>query len=236
MSNLPKHIVLIPDGNRRWAKKKGLPPFFGHREGAKNTEKLLKAALNLGIENLTIWGCSVDNVTKRTPAEVKFLMKIFETYSKKLANNRKEIPENEVRVNVLGRWKELFPEATKKAIQSAIDKTKKYDKRRLTVLMAYSGTDEMTQAVNKISALKSKNKKLKIDGNLIKNNLWTKDLPPVDLVIRMGGEPHLSSGMMMWDIANSQLYFTETLYPDFSVAEFKKALENYGKTERRMGK
>ena len=233
--NLPKHVVIIPDGNRRWAKKRGLPSFIGHREGAKNTEKLLKAVLDLGIENLTLWGSSVDNVTKRSSAEIKFLMKIFEIYSKNLAK-RKEIRENEIKVDVLGRWKEFFPPATKKAMQSLIDKTKKYKKRRLTFLMAYSGLDEMTQAINKISVLKAKNKKLKIDGNLIKKNLWTKDLPPVDLVIRTGGEPHWSSGMMMWDIADSQFYFTETLYPAFSVAEFKKALENYGSTERRMGK
>ena len=232
---LPKHTVIIPDGNRRWAKKRGLPSFMGHREGAKNTERLLKASLDLGLENLTLWGSSVDNVTKRSSAEVKFLMKIFEIYFKNLAK-RKEIHENEISIGVLGRWEEFFPEATKKAIKGAIDKTKKYKKRRLTFLMAYSGLDEMTEAVRKISQAKAKDKKLKIDGELIKKNLWTKNLPPVDLVIRTGGEPHWSSGMMMWDIANSQFYFTETLYPELSVAEFKKALENYGKTERRMGK
>lgn len=232
---LPKHTVIIPDGNRRWAKKRDFPSFMGHREGAKNTERLLKAALDLGLENLTLWGSSVDNVTKRSPAEVKVLMKIFEIYFKKLAK-RKEIHENEISIDVLGRWGEFFPEATKKAIKAAIDKTKKYKKRRLTFLMAYSGLDEMTEAVRKISQAKAKDKKIKIDGELIKKNLWTKNLPPVDLVIRTGGEPHWSSGMMMWDIANSQFYFTETLYPELSVAEFKKALENYGKTERRMGK
>ncbi len=235
MDNLPKHIVIIPDGNRRWAKKKGLPSFIGHREGAKATEKLFKAALDLGIENLTFWGSSVDNVTKRSPVEVKFLMKIFEMYFKKLAR-RKELYKDEIKIDILGRWKEFFPPATKKAMQALIDKTSKYKKRRLTFLMAYSGLDEMTQAINKISGLKAKNKKLKIDGNLIKKNLWTKNLPPVDLVIRTGGEPHWSSGLLMWDVANSQFYFTETLLPDFSVAEFKKALENYGGTERRMGR
>ena len=233
--NLPKHVVIIPDGNRRWAKKRGLPSFIGHREGAKTTEKLLLASFDLGIENLTFWGCSVDNVTKRSRVEVKFLMKIFEIYFRKLAK-REELHKDEIKVDILGRWREFFPEAAKKAMQSAIDETKKYKKRRLTFLMAYSGLDEMTAAIKKIAELKVKSLKLKVDGNLIKNNLWTKNLPPVDLVIRTGGEPHWSSGLMMWDVANSQLYFTETLYPDFSVAEFKKALENYGGTERRMGK
>ncbi len=235
MNNLPKHVVIIPDGNRRWAKKRGLPSFIGHREGAKTTEKLLAAALDLGIENLTFWGCSVDNVTKRSPSEVKFLMKIFEMYFKKLAK-RKELHRDKIKVDILGKWREFFPEATKKAMQLAIDETKKYKKRQLTFLMAYSGLDEMTAAINKIAELKVKSPKLKVDENLIKNNLWTKNLPPVDLVIRTGGEPHWSSGLLMWDVANSQLYFTETLYPAFSVAEFKKALENYEGTERRMGK
>lgn len=189
----------------------------------------------MGLENLTIWGTSVDNVTKRSPAEIKFLMKIFEMYFRKLAK-RKELRDAEIRVEVLGRWKEFFPESVKKAIQSAMDETKKYNKRRLTFLMAYSGLDEMTSAVKKVAEAKARDKNLKVDGNLIKKNLWTKNLPPVDLVIRTGGEPHWSSGMMMWDIANSQFYFTETFLPDFSVAEFKKALENYGATERRMGK
>ncbi len=250
--NLPRHIVLIPDGNRRWAKKKGLPSFLGHREGAKNTEKILKAALDLGIENFTFWGSSVDNIAKRSPQEVKFLLKVFEIYFKKLAKS-KYVHENGVRINVFGRWKEMFSPSAKKAIQSAIDKTRKYNKCELTVLLAYSGMDEMTSAIRNIVKLsakggslpdggrgasggKSRNSKLEIDGDLIKQNLWTKNLPPVDLVIRTGGEPHLSSGMMMWDVADSQLYFTDTLYPDFSVAEFQKAIQNYARTERRMGK
>lgn len=209
---------------------------MGHRKGAEALEKILGATLDLGVENLTIWGTSVDNVLKRSPQEVKFLMQLFEAYFKKLGK-RKELAKNGIRVNILGRWKEFFPASTKKAMQAVIDETKKYGKKRqLTFLMAYSGLDEMTAAIKKIAELKVKSPKLKVDGNLIKNNLWTKDLPPVDLVIRTGGEPHWSSGLLMWDIANSQFYFTETFLPDFSVAEFKKALENYGGTERRMGK
>ena len=232
--NLPKHIVLIPDGNRRWAKKKGLLAFLGHRQGAKITEKILKAALDLGIEHFTFWGSSVDNITKRSPAEVKVLFKIFEVYFKKLGKS-KEVRENEVKVNVLGRWKEIFPDTVKESIEYAIDTTKDYRKHQLTFLMAYSGLDEMTCAIQKI-ARENRNEKLEINEKTIKQNLWTKNLPPVDLVIRTGGEPHWSSGCMMWDIANSQFYFTEILFPDFSVAEFKKAVENYGRTERRMGK
>jgi len=232
--NLPQHIVLIPDGNRRWAKKRGVPPFLGHREGAKTTEKILKAVLELKIPCFTFWGSSLDNITKRGPQEVNFLFNIFERYFKKLAKS-KDIHKNFVKINVLGRWNKLFPERVKKPIRQAIEKTKNYRNYQLTFLLAYSGIDEMTDTINRIIKLKNRNRRLKIDENLIKKNLWTKDLPPVDLVIRTGGEPHWSSGMMMWDVANAQLYFTDTLLPNFSVEEFKKAIEQYSKTERRMG-
>ena len=234
--NLPNHIVLIPDGNRRWARKKGLPPFFGHREGTKIVGKILKAALDLKIPYFTFWGTSVDNILKRAPKEVDFLFKIFEIYFKNLAKN-KDIHQNRVKVDVLGRWQKLFPEKTKKIIEEAIEKTKNYENYRLTFLMAYNGIDEMTNAIQKIAQLKTKNLKLKVDEKLIKKNLWTRDLPPVDLVIRTGSasEPHLSNGMMMWDVANAQFYFTDVLFPDFSPAEFQKAIGRYAKTERRMG-
>ena len=232
--NLPQHIVLIPDGNRRWARKRGLPPFFGHRAGVKTTEKILKAALELKIPCLTFWGTSLDNITKRSPQEVKFLLNLFEAHFKKLIKV-KEIHQNFVKVNVLGRWDKLFPEKVKRPIKKIIEKTKNYRNHQLTFLLAYSGVDEMTEAVKKITEAKNKNKNLKINEELIKNNLWTKGLPAVDLVIRTGGEPHWSMGMMMWDVADSQLYFTETLFPDFSPEEFKKAIKKYSETERRRG-
>ena len=232
--NLPNHIVLIPDGNRRWAKKRGLPPFFGHRQGAKATEKIFKAALDMKIPCLTFWGTSLDNVTKRSSQEVNFLFDIFERWFKKLVKT-KQIHQQQVKINVLGRWEKLFPERVKKPIKEAIKKTKNYRNHQLTFLMAYSGIDEMTSAIQRIAKIKNQKSKIKIDGELIKSNLWTKDLPAVDLIIRTGGEPHWSMGMMMWDVANAQLYFTETLLPDFSVEEFKKAIDRYSKTERRMG-
>ncbi len=234
--NLPQHIVIIPDGNRRWAKKRGLPSFFGHREGAKTTEKIFKAALDLKISRLTFWGSSLDNITKRPSQEVKFLFKLFEQYFKKLAKS-KEVHQNAIKISILGRWEKLFPEKTRKAMTEAIEKTKNYKNYQLNFLMAYSGIDEMTTAIKKIAELRIKNTELRIDEELIKNNLWTKDLPPVDLVVRTGSasEPHNSSGMMMWDTADSQFYFTDTLFPDFSVEEFKRAVENYAKIERRRG-
>jgi len=236
--NLPQHIVLIPDGNRRWARKRGLPPFFGHRQGVKTLEKILKAALDLKIPYFTFWGTSLDNVTKRSSSEVNFLFKLFEWHFKKLAKVR-EVHQNGVRINVLGRWEKLFPEKTKKAIREAIEKTKNYKNYQLTFLMAYSGIDEMTTAIRGIAEFRIQNSELRINEESIKANLWTKDLPAVDLVIRTASErdnwSHLSVGLMMWDLADAQIYFTQTLFPDFSVAEFKKAIKQYSQTERRMG-
>jgi len=236
--NLPQHIVLIPDGNRRWARKRGLPPFFGHRQGVKTLEKILKAALDLKIPYFTFWGTSLDNVTKRSSSEVNFLFKLFEWHFKKLAKVR-EVHQNGVRINVLGRWEKLFPEKTKKAIREAIEKTKNYKNYQLTFLMAYSGIDEMTTAIRGIAEFRIQNSELRINEESIKANLWTKDLPAVDLVIRTASErdnwSHLSAGLMMWDLADAQIYFTQTLFPDFSVAEFKKAIKQYSQTERRMG-
>ncbi|MCL5004416.1 MAG: polyprenyl diphosphate synthase [Patescibacteria group bacterium] len=225
------HIAIIPDGNRRWAKKKRIPSFFGHREGAKTAEKILEAAVNSGIPYFTFWGCSVGNVLKRPKMEKVFLFRLFEEYFKRLAKD-KMIHERKVKIRVLGRWEEFFPEKAKRAIKEAMEATKNYKNFNLTFLLAYSGMDEMKEAIKKIA-------KLKIIDATIKNNLWTKDLPPVDLVVRTGGEAnwsHWSEGFMMWDTANAQFYFTETLWPDFSEKEFKKTVEKFRGVERRLGK
>ena len=228
--NLPKHIAIIPDGNRRWAKKRGLPAVMGHQAGAKAIEKIIKTAQELKILYFTFTGTSKDNILKRPKEQVVFLFKLAKTYFSRIAKDE-DIHKNKVRISVLGEWEKYFPADAKKAINEAIEKTKRYDNSNLTFLMAYSGKSEMTGAIQRIID----NKIIKIDEKILKENLWTKDLPPVDLLIRTGGEPHNSDGFMMWDTADSQYYFTETLWPDFSPEEFKKAIEIYSKTERRLG-
>lgn len=228
-----KHIAIIPDGNRRWAREKSLPVFFGHRKGAKQMEEIIKIALNLEIPNLTIWGCSVNNITKRDKKEIKFLFDIFERHFKKLLKN-KDIYKKEVCVRFLGKWEKLLPERVKKPIKELIEKTKNFKNHNLTFLMGYNGTDEILEMVKKI---KKKDILLnKITEEVIKENLWTHELPEVDLVIRTGGEPHWSVGFMMFDCANAHLYFTETLWPAFEEKEFKKVIFKFDKTERRLGK
>jgi len=229
------HIALIPDGNRRWAKKRGLLPLQGHFEGAKVVEKILKKVLEMKIPYFTFWGGSYDNLTKRSKKEISFLFKVYEIYFKRLFKE-KIIDEKKVKINVFGRWREIFPESLKKIIEKVIEKTKNYKNYFLTLLLAYNGTDEMLDCIKKISEI-SKKGKIKVNDNLIKENLWTGSLPAVDLIIRTGcqGDPHNSTGFMMWQTAYSQFYFTKTLFPHFSPEEFEKAIKNYLKRERRFG-
>lgn len=235
METIPKHIAIIPDGNRRWAKKRKLQPWKGHREGAKNFEKVLKKALDLEITYLTLWASSWDNLTERSKIEVNFLFKVYDNIFQKLSESQ-IVHQNKVKISVLGRWKEILPKKTQNIIEKTIKATKNYDKFFLTLLLAYNGTDEIIDCIQNI-VNKSRNKQIKINGELIKENLWTRDLPPVDLLIRTGceGDPHLSAGFMMWDIAYAQLYFSKTFLPDFGPKEFEKIIENYSCRKRRMG-
>jgi undecaprenyl diphosphate synthase len=227
------HVALIPDGNRRWAKRKNLLPWQGHIEGAKALEKILKKAWEMKIPYFTFWGSSLDNITKRSKEEVKVLLSLYQKYFKRLLKE-KRIFDEKVRVSVLGRWKELFPKRLKETISKITKKTKNHDRYFLTFLLAYNGTDEMLEAIKKISGKGIK----KINEKVLLENLWTGFLPPVDLVIRTGceGDPHNSAGFMMWHTAYSQFYFTKTLFPDFSPKEFEKIINDYLKRERRFGK
>ena len=161
------------------------------------------------------------------------LLDIYERYLRRLIEG-KDIYENEVRVNIIGRWEEQFPESLKKTIYELIEKSRHFEKKVLNFMLAYSGTDEMIQAIQKIKNDLSTD--VKITAEVIKDNLMTKNIPVVDYVIRTGGEPHLSDGFMMWDIQNAQLYFSEKNFPDFDDGELEKALEDYSSRTRRFGK
>jgi undecaprenyl diphosphate synthase len=229
---IPNHVAIIPDGNRRWARAKGLEPWAGHEAGAKNIENLIKTALDSGIDCITFWGSSLDNLTKRPVAEKRALLDIYGRYFKKIIES-KEVYEQECKISIIGRWREQLPETLKKILEEGIEKTKNHQKKFLNFMLAYEGDDEMTEAVRTI--VENFKKGEKITGETIKQSLWTKDLPPVDYLIRTGGEPHLSAGFMMWDTADAQLYFSEKMYPEFRTEEFKKALDEYARRQRRFG-
>jgi len=226
--NIPNHIALIPDGNRRWAKKRGLSSLMGHKKGAEALEKIINEVISLKIPYFSFWGSSLDNITKRSEDEVNHLFNIFEEYFNKIAEE-KNIHENKVRIEIIGKWADYFPEKTKIAMQKAIDNTRNYNNQTITFLMAYNGTDEMIDCFKNING--------EVTEQKIKENLWTKNLPGVDFVIRTGckDDPHNSAGFMMWDTVYSQLYFTNNFFPDFKEKEFKEAIEDYSKRERRKG-
>ncbi len=231
--NLPNHIAIIPDGNRRWARERNLRPWEGHEAGAKNLEGLVRFLLKKGIQCLSFWGSSLDNLSKRPLQEKKALLDIYKRYFTDLMNSR-EIHENEVKIHVIGRWEEQFPESLKKIIREAIHKTARYKKKILNFMVAYSGIDEMTQAIQNIQNRYEKG--TRVTSEMIKENLMTASIPPVDYVIRTGGEPHLSSGFMMWDTADAQLYFSEKKFPEFGDPELEEALQEYMQRKRRFGK
>jgi undecaprenyl diphosphate synthase len=235
MKNIPKHIAVIPDGNRRWARKRGFQPWIGHKAGVEALEKILDKALEMKIPHFTFWGGSFDNLTKRPKIETEFLFKLYTEHFRRIARDRR-IHQNQIKINVFGRWKEILPRKAQEAVEKAIETTKNYKDYFLTFLLAYNGPDEMIACIQKISNL-AQNKRVIITEKLVRENLWTGNLPPVDLVIRTGCEkdPHMSAGFMMWSTAYSQLYFTETFFPDFTPGEFEEIIEDYLKRERRLG-
>jgi undecaprenyl diphosphate synthase len=230
---IPLHVAIIPDGNRRWAKKNGLKPWKGHEAGAQNFEKLIQMTLKKGVRCLSLWGSSMDNLLKRPIIEKKELLEIYKRYFTRLLEG-KEIEENQARINVVGRWEEQFPESLKGVIREVIEKTKHYEERMLNFMLAYSGTDDMLQAISNINNKYEEG--VKITPEILKENLMTHELPSVDYVIRTGGEPHNSNGFMMWDSADAQLYFSSENFPDFDEKKLEEALDEYARRGRRFGK
>jgi len=230
-----EHIAIIPDGNRRWAQQNGKTSEEGHKQGFERTRQIIEKAFYEDVRCLTFWGASMNNLTKRPENEIKHLYKGFYSYLNNLLTY-KEIHNQQVQVNILGLWEQLFPASLQEVIKKVIGATQHYTKRKLNFLLGYNGDEEMMQAIQKIVEKSKNNPDLVITPELIKQHLYTKDLPPVDLLIRTGGEPHNSVGFMMWDTANTQYYFTDTHYPDFGMEEFDTAVNEYYQRGRREGK
>lgn len=234
LNKIPTHVAMILDGNRRWAEINKLKSWEGHENGSETVRHILRASLKLKIKHLSMWGSSLDNIQKRSPDEVFHLLDIFKRKFKELGEDE-EVHSEKVKIRILGRWKELFPAEISDSMQKAIDQTKNYDNYSLNFFIAYSGTDEMLSAIKDIAAKYAKDPSYKINDKAIKENLFTKDLPPVDYLIRTGGNPHLSNGYMMWDTADSQLYFSDKLWPEFTPDDFNQAIAEYGNRIRKFG-
>lgn len=228
--NIPEHIAIIPDGNRRWAKAHRLNPWEGHAEGSKRFWDVSEAAAELGVKYLTVWAGSYDNLKKRSKIEVNFLLGLLRT---ELSNPKiiDRLIQSKTRLRVLGEWKDFVDKKTIAVVEDLEKKTSHFTKNYLTLLFGYDGQREMLATANE---LVQSGKKVSEDS--LRKTLWTGDLPDVDYVIRTGGEPHWSAGFMMWHTANSQFYFTDMLWPDFKKLELKKALDDFERRERRLGK
>lgn len=230
---IPNHVAIIPDGNRRWARSRGLEPWKGHEQGAKVMRELIRKARDLGIRELSIWGSSLENLKKRPLEESRELLRIYSEQFRELSES-KELHEDRVRVRIIGRWREQFPSALAGLLSDLEEKTKSYDGHFLNFFLAYSGTDDMLSAFR--TAVGSGIRAVEVTESTLKGMLMSRDVAPVDLLVRTGGDAHLSAGFLMWETADSQLFFSEKLFPDFGAVALAEAVDEYSQRERRYGK
>ncbi len=228
---LPQHIAIIMDGNGRWAERRGLRRVDGHRAGIKAVREVVEAAARLGVKILTLYAFSVEN-WKRPPEEVSTLMSLLRIYIKKETST---LVKNNIKLNVLGRMEGL-PREVQRDLQRALEATHHCTGLLFNIALNYGGRTELIDAFRKIwqQLEKSKGTAPPIDEELIANNLYTSGQPDPDLLIRTSGEMRLSN-FLLWQIAYSELWVTETLWPDFSRKELYEAIISYQKRERRFG-
>lgn len=222
---IPNHIAIIMDGNGRWASERGLSRAEGHARGAGTIETIVRAAHNLGVRYLTLYAFSEEN-WMRPSAEVGSLMVLLKQF---LASKRAEMLEKEIRFMTIGDTARLEPDVQRELAETA-EATRKGGKMTLVVALSYGARQEMLWAMNKLIAKGA----ARITQENFEGELYTAGIPDPDLLIRTSGEYRISN-FLLWQLAYTELYFTETLWPDFDEHEFKKALESYSRRERRFG-
>ena len=230
MLAVPNHLAVIIDGNRRWAVKHGLDPWEGHWKGVRVVENFLKWCLEAGIPQVSIYALSTENL-KRSKRELKELVKVFIYGLKRLLRSR-VLEEYQVRVNFFGNLS-VLPKTMVSLMKAVMKKTAKYTKRVLNFLIAYGSHFELLHAFRKIMKNILKSSRIRITAKDIEKNLLVKT--PVDLVIRTGGFSRLSN-FLLWQTAYAEFYVTDTLWPDFSKKEFKKALRWFSRVKRNFGR
>lgn len=231
MANNLKHIAIIMDGNRRWAKEKGLDPKLGHKEGAKVLEKITRYANKIGLKYLTVYAFSTEN-WKRTKEEVGALMILLQSY---LDDFAKKADTENIRIKVLGDTT-VLSSGMQKSIENSIEKTKNNTGTTLCIAFNYGGREEILNATKKI-AEKVKNGELKLEDiseQTISNYLYTAGIPEPDLVIRTSNELR-TSNFLPWQIVYSEFYFLEKNWPDFNENDLDLAIEEYHKRNRKFG-
>ena len=229
--NIPVHIAIIMDGNRRWAKSKGLPSALGHKKGAETLEKIVRYANKIGIKYITVYAFSTEN-WKRAEEEVKALMLLFQNYIDKYS----KIADTEnIKVNFLGDFS-AFTEKLQKGIQDCMDNTKNNTGTFFSIAMNYGGRDEIIHAVKKIAA-KVQNGEISVEDiseNMISDNLYTQGIPDPDLLIRTSGEIR-TSNFLPWQIVYSEFLFVDKNWPDFNEDDLDSAILEYQKRTRKFG-
>ena len=232
LNRLPKHVAIIMDGNGRWAVQRGKDRNYGHKKGVDAVREIIEAAAELGIKYLTLYAFSTEN-WNRPWEEVEALMELMVN---SLNNETKKLIDNNIILKIIGDIDRLSGEV-RKSLDYTLEKTSRCNGMTLIVALSYSSRWEMVKAVRDIS-YKIKEGKIdpaNIDDKIFENYLTTRDIPDPELLIRTSGELRISN-FLLWQIAYSELYFTETLWPDFGKEELYKALIEYQKRERRFGK
>lgn len=224
---VPTHVAIILDGNRRWAKAQGKLPAFGHQAGAQNIERIVNHCLALGIRYLTVWGFSTEN-WKRSPAEVEFLMRLFET---QVHEQAARWHERDVRVRHMGQFDRL-PPTLRAVLGEWIERTRENQALTVTLCLSYGGRDELLRAIQKLVA--SGIESDEVTEEAVAGALDSADLPDPDLIIRTSGEQRLS-GFLPWQGTYSELYFTPTPWPAFDAQALDEAIAWYSTRERRFG-
>ena len=229
---LINHIAFIMDGNRRWAKKHNLPVAMGHRKGAETLTEIAKAVKNAGVRYMTVYAFSTEN-WGREKQEVDTLMELLRNY---LNKGFKELQENDARILFIGE-KYMLADDIRAKMEQIERETAENKAITLCVALSYGSRQEIIHAVRKIAerAAGGEIDVKQIDENSFSQYLYTKDIPDPDLVIRTSGEKRISN-YLLWQIAYSEFYFSDTFWPDFSEKELKEIMDDYSKRERRYGK
>jgi undecaprenyl diphosphate synthase len=224
ISPVPNHVAIIMDGNGRWATQRGLNRTEGHKEGVKVVKKIVEASVEVGVKYLTLFAFSTEN-WKRGPSEVNFLLNLFVDT---IYNYIPELKRNSVKLKFIGDFTPL-PVPLKKTMEYALKETSDGSSLVLTIAINYGGRHEILEACRKLCESDED-----ITEENFKKFLYTKDLPDPDLLIRTSGEMRISN-FLLFQVAYTELYFTKTLWPDFTEEEYFKILQDFGKRERRFG-
>ncbi len=229
--HVPRHVAIIMDGNGRWARARGLPRAVGHRQGAEAVKRTARAAGDLGIRYLTLFGFSSEN-WKRPETEVDDLMGLLRHY---LRSEIAELHANGVRLRVIGERDRLARDI-RSLIDNAEATTRGNDALHMTVALSYGGRQEIVSAMRRLAEEIGAGRLIpdQIDESMIAHRLDTRDLPDPDLLIRTSGEQRISN-FMLWQSAYTELYFTETLWPDFAKGDLEDAIQDFRSRERRFG-